>query len=821
MKPFHDVPLLRHRCSANVTAKYRMCLETFYHNVFVGALEHCIHKISMSRVTLKRSAPAGPQAVPASSTTKKQKLQTGKGAVRGVVEKVRLDDLQWKAVTLPDQMEDYEGFFGLEEIDGVEVVKDAASGTVSYNVAADARNTQKERAPAGEDLDRHGEEEVDAGEWAGFEDNESRQHDTAENNSTAGIVKAERADTTKRKSISKSTSKTSTTTHTASTFSLLPEDSGEGDTDVAAWQPLRLSRPALSALSVLHFARPTTIQSSAIPHILSGEDLIGKAPTGSGKTLAFGIPLLEHWLANHKTTSYTKPMALIVLPTRELAMQIEQHLGALCKAAQMDEEEHGLSIVTLTGGLSIQKQRRLLERADVVVATPGRLWEVMSEAQGLLLSLRQIRFLVVDEADRLLSQGHFKELEDVVTTLDRKKTDGDADDQEEEELSPRQTLVFSATLSRDLQQKLTKHKRLSNMSPDKGSMDYLLAKLNFRSDTPKFVDANPTSQMATKLREGLVECPGPEKDLHLYTLLLYHPSQHVLVFVNSISAVRRLVPFLQNLNIPALALHSQMPQKARIRSIERFSAEAGGSSAAANTTGAVLVATDVAARGLDIPAVRLVVHYHLPRTADTYVHRSGRTARAHSSGNSILLCAAEEIAGVRRLIGQLHNGYSSGGADGAKNGKRRGRSGPMQSLDLDRRVVARLKPRAALAKMLADAVGAKEKKSSEDAWMREAAEELGVEYDSQDLESGGPGAGKMRGRGKRRKEKEREARGMTKVELREARAELRALLAQRVNVGVSERYLTMGGLDIDALLSEREKGEFLGRVPGLDFAPLA
>ena len=145
------------------------------------------------------------------------------------------------------------------------------------------------------------------------------------------------------------------------------------------------------------------------------------------------------------------------------------------------------------------------------------------------------------------------------------------------------------------------------------------------------------------------------KDLYLYALLLYHPNQRVLIFTNSIHSVRRLTPLLQNLNLPTHALHSQMPQKARLRSIERFSSPASPSS--------ILVATDVAARGLDIPAVHLVIHYHLPRDASTYVHRSGRTARASASGSSILLCAPEEVVATRRLVAKVHaqNAVAAGG----------------------------------------------------------------------------------------------------------------------------------------------------------------
>lgn len=247
-----------------------------------------------------------------------------------------------------------------------------------------------------------------------------------------------------------------------------------------------------------------------------------------------------------------------------------------------------------------------------------------------------------------------------------------------------------------------------------------------------------------------------------------------------------------------------MPQKARLRSIERFSSPASPAS--------ILVATDVAARGLDIPAVHLVIHYHLPRDASTYVHRSGRTARASASGSSILLCAPEEVVATRRLVAKVHaqNAAASGAASpGVPKSKYY-----MRSLDLDRRIVGRLKPRVTLAKRIADSMLAKEKKGHEDDWVRTAAEELGVDYDSEEFEKAG-GGGKGRGTG--RKAKEREARALSKGEVAGLRAELKALLAQRVNVGVSERYLTAGGkgvVDVDELLKGL-KGEFLGKVDGI------
>ena len=282
------------------------------------------------------------------------------------------------------------------------------------------------------------------------------------------------------------------------------------------------------------------------------------------------------------------------------------------------------------------------------------------------------------------------------------------------------------------------------------------------------------------------------QDLYLYALLLHSTRIRSLIFTNSITSVRRLTSLLQTLNIPAHALHSQMPQKARLRSIERFSAP--------SSPGSILIATDVAARGLDIPSVQLVLHYHVPRAADMYVHRSGRTARAGKSGSSILLCAPEEVQGVRRLVGKVHARNESTGSTKTF----------MRTVDLDRHVVARLKPRVTLAKRLSDASLAKEKKGHEDNWLKTAAEDLGVDYDSEEFAEN---AGSKKGRGAGREKAEKEARGLTKAEVGALRAELKEMLSKRVNVGVSERYLTAGGVDVDELL-DGGRGEFLGSMNG-------
>ncbi|KAH6713877.1 ATP-dependent RNA helicase MAK5 [Leptodontidium sp. 2 PMI_412] len=725
---------------------------------------------------------------------KRQKIETAKPATEALVKRpVVLDALPWNEVQMPDMFNDAEGFFGLEEIEGVEVVREG--NTVKFVAAV------KPTFDEDEEFEGFGDEEPKKEAPSQPKPAESAQNVEEKTDTAEKTGKKEKQKDRKEKKAKKDKAKKPETKPegnskpqepSTNVFKLLEEDAQEEETDVSAWEELDLSPDTLSALSKMGFAKPTLIQSAAIPEILAGHDVVGKASTGSGKTLAFGIPILESWIERYGELDEAAlkesrpPTALILSPTRELAHQLTEHITALCKGLP-----NSPYIAAVTGGLSVQKQQRQLAKADVVIGTPGRLWEVMSSSIELTAAFKQIKFLVIDEADRLLTEGHFKEAEEIINSLDRQQ---DAED-DDENIPERQTLVFSATFHKGLQQKLA-GKGKNGLMDDGESMEYLLKKLNFREDKPKFVDVNPVSQMADKLKEGMVECAGTEKDLYLYSLLLYHPNQRTLIFTNSIHSVRRLTPMLQNLNLHAHALHSQMAQKARMRSIERFSSP--------KATSSILVATDVAARGLDIGGVQLVIHYHLPRAADMYVHRSGRTARAEASGTSILMCAPEEVVGMRRLVAKVHaQNAVAGGGNKSKY--------YMRSLDIDRKVVSRLKPRVTLAKKIADSALAKEKKGHDDEWVRTAAEELGVDYDSEEFEAAGGG---RKGRGTGRKLKEKEMRGLTKGELGALRGELKSLLAQRVNVGVSERYLTAGTVDVNELLKGAQ-GNFLGQVDGI------
>lgn len=304
-------------------------------------------------------------------------------------------------------------------------------------------------------------------------------------------------------------------------FTALQDEEEDDGVDISAWESLGLSPETLTGISKMKFSTPTSVQSTCIPPILEGHDVVGKASTGSGKTLAFGIPIMEYYLEKKRkeTEEVTEkkessPIALVLSPTRELAHQLVKHIGELISHSPGVNAR----IALLTGGLSVQKQQRLLNGADIVIGTPGRVWEVLSSGHGLIRKMQGIRFLVVDEADRLLSEGHFKEAHEILGALDRVE-DGDLPDEEDDESvetdpkSQRQTLVFSATFHRDLQQKLAGKGRWTggDLMNKQESMEYLLQKLNFREEKPKFLDVNPISQMAEGLKEGIVECAAMEK----------------------------------------------------------------------------------------------------------------------------------------------------------------------------------------------------------------------------------------------------------------------------------------------------------------------
>lgn len=387
-------------------------------------------------------------------------------------------------------------------------------------------------------------------------------------------------------------------------------------------------------------------------------DVVGIAQTGSGKTLAYGLPILQ-WIAENSLEDRqirllegvdeeqqgTRLAGLVLAPTRELALQVTKHLEAFVAASSSDDKNRWASIAPLTGGISEEKQRRVVlgyqgRGADIIVATPGRLWDMCKSDDALTKRIKLTRFLVVDEADRMIETGHFAEMESILALVKRADEQVDAAYQATASISggaaDMQTLIFSATLSKDLQRNLKRSNR-KKRARKASTLDDLVGMIDFRDDDPRVVDLSTKTRLAAGLVESKIECLSKDKDLYLYYFLLRYPGR-TLVFLNSIDGIRRLQPLLENLQLSVQPLHSQLQQKQRLKHLDRFKASRLPSIHGSS----ILLATDVAARGLDISDVDHVVHFQLPRSADTYVHRSGRTARAGQSGISLALVEPAE-----------------------------------------------------------------------------------------------------------------------------------------------------------------------------------
>ncbi|XP_008054788.1 ATP-dependent RNA helicase DDX24 [Carlito syrichta] len=345
-----------------------------------------------------------------------------------------------------------------------------------------------------------------------------------------------------------------------------------------------------------------------------GEEQTGKVQQELGDSSAPCNVQLKHPL-----------LGLVLTPTRELAVQVKQHIDAVARFT-------GIKTAILVGGMSTQKQQRMLSRCpEIVVATPGRLWELVKEKHPHLSSLRQLRCLVVDEADRMVEKGHFAELSQLLEMLN--------DSQYNPE---RQTLVFSATLTliHQAPARILQKKHAKKMDKT-AKLDLLVQRIGMRGK-PKVVDLTRHEATVESLTETKIHCETDEKDFFLYYFLMQYPGR-TLVFANSISCIKRLSGLLKVLDIMPLTLHACMHQKQRLRNLEQF----------ACLQDCVLLATDVAARGLDIPQVQHVIHYQVPRTSEIYVHRSGRTARAAHEGLSLMLIGPEDVTNFRKIYKTL------------------------------------------------------------------------------------------------------------------------------------------------------------------------
>ncbi|MBB6691439.1 DEAD/DEAH box helicase [Cohnella xylanilytica] len=352
------------------------------------------------------------------------------------------------------------------------------------------------------------------------------------------------------------------------------------------FEQLNLIPPILKALAQENYTKPTPIQEQAIPPVLAGRDLFGCAQTGTGKTAAFSLPIIQLLSEQQPRPNVPRPIrSLILTPTRELAIQIYDNIRAYSRFTR-------LRSVVIVGGVSQRAQEQQLEQGtDILIATPGRLIDLMNQG---FVDLRHVQILVLDEADRMLDMGFIHDMKRIIAKLPAK----------------RQTLFFSATLPPEI----TK------------LVDSLLT-------SPVKVEITPVSSTAERIEQSVYFVDKPNK-LALLTLLLQDKSiESALVFTRTKHGADRVVRGLTKAKITAQAIHGDKSQNARQAALNNFK----------NGTTRVLVATDIAARGIDIEELSHVINYNLPNIPETYVHRIGRTGRAGHSGIAISFCEYEEL----------------------------------------------------------------------------------------------------------------------------------------------------------------------------------
>lgn len=364
------------------------------------------------------------------------------------------------------------------------------------------------------------------------------------------------------------------------------------DVDPAVFDALGLSDGLLRALKRVGYVRPTPIQIQAIPPAVAGRDVLGIARTGTGKTAGFVLPLLQRLLVNHpRDRAQQRVRALVLAPTRELATQIGESVASYGAFTR-------LSHLVIFGGVSQQRQVQELSRGvDIVVATPGRLVDLMQQG---LVRLSEVETLVLDEFDRMLDQGFLPAVRKIVATLP----------------AQRQTLLFSATSPKEL--------------------DGLVKQL-LRNPVKVAVDVQSTTPTQVDQSVWFVDSTG--KRALLERLLMPADVSRALVFTRTKHGADRVARHLTRAGVVAEAIHGNKSQNNRQRTLTEFR----------EGDVRVLVATDVAARGLDIEGVTHVINYELPADPENYVHRIGRTARAGKTGIAISLCSPDERAALTRI----------------------------------------------------------------------------------------------------------------------------------------------------------------------------
>ena len=361
------------------------------------------------------------------------------------------------------------------------------------------------------------------------------------------------------------------------------------------FESLNIIDPILKALQEEGYTTPTPIQAEAIPIILQGTDLLGCAQTGTGKTAAFAIPILQLLGANKIYDRKRKIRSLIVTPTRELAIQIGESFKAYGRHT-------GLTNTVIFGGVNQNPQTAtLIKGVDILIATPGRLLDLLNQG---FLSLRDVEILVLDEADRMLDMGFIHDVKKILALVPKK----------------RQSLFFSATMPPEI----VKLAATILHNPSKVSVTPVSSTVDIINQSIYFVDKGNKSALLVDILQ----------DKNIKTALVFTRTKH---------GADKVVKLLDKHHIKAEAIHGNKAQNARQRALSNFKAQ----------TTRILVATDIAARGIDVDDLEYVINYEMPNISETYVHRIGRTGRAGAKGTALSFCDAEEkeyLRDIEKLI---------------------------------------------------------------------------------------------------------------------------------------------------------------------------
>ena len=363
------------------------------------------------------------------------------------------------------------------------------------------------------------------------------------------------------------------------------------------FQSLNIIDPILKSLKEEGYITPTPIQIQAIPIVLQGTDLLGCAQTGTGKTAAFAVPILQLLYASKAHDRKRRIRSLIITPTRELAMQIAESFKAYGRHT-------GLNCTVVFGGVNQNPQTTELQKGvDILVATPGRLLDLMSQG---FITLRDVEFFVLDEADRMLDMGFIHDVKKIITALPHK----------------RQSLFFSAT-----------------MPPE------IVKLAGTILHNPLKVEVTPSASTVDIIKQYVFYVDKGNKNALLVDVLQDKNIKTALVFTRTKHGADKVVRILEKNRISAEAIHGNKAQNARQRALNNFKAQSTR----------VLVATDIAARGIDVDDLEFVINYEIPNISETYVHRIGRTGRAGAKGTSLSFCDAEEktwLKDIEKLIGK-------------------------------------------------------------------------------------------------------------------------------------------------------------------------